>query len=210
MVSLNFTTNYDQKKPNLDAKKTDKEKIEVQIDHAHPHKLEDFFKKNKKHKNDIWELDQSTLDKVQKLIKDITYYNDISSYSDISLEEFEISENIPKKLKKQFEENNQELQVKIKHVLKKDITLLYNIYSYTHAAFSVPECKNKPLAKTISDLAFATLNRLMSDSSKEIKQYVKSFNNVDDNSTEKPAKPAMGIFNAIGKALGGYDTDESE
>lgn len=198
-INISFTQNYDQRKPDLDMKyDEDQSQLEIRFDHAHPHKLEDFFNKGKK---GTWKIDQSTLDKVQKLIKDIELYNNFT------LKAEPYAGKLGKKQSKDLKEFADEFNSKNVQVLKKDITLLYNIYSYTNAAFSLPECNHRPLAKTIAELAFATLKVQKDESTKEVKKFIQTILNLPDTptETEKAIKTVTHMINALN--VDGSDSD---
>jgi hypothetical protein len=179
----NIDDNEDQINPAIDIKSNDdniddddnEEQKELLVDHTHPHKLEDFFTKDGSF---TWAVDQSTLDKVQMLIKDIEYFNQACfqlSLAGVFTKIKDEDGNVDEEETQECKEFTKDIENKNVQVLKEDVTLLYNIYSYTNTAFSLPDCKNKPLVKTISELALATLKIYTEKSVDEVSDLIESF-----------------------------------
>lgn len=197
MISFTTSTLYDQKKPVFDfnEKELDKNKaeenttkensseenssdeqchMEICIHHSHPKKLEDFFTKKEKSQHIfstgekvVWITDQSSLDKVNGLIKDIEFFHSHAVYPIelVMLKDRKKMSNEEKKASNDFVET---YKSKCINTVKKDLSLLYSIYAYTQAASNDPVCLHRPLVKTISELAFTTINSYKESRNDEI------------------------------------------
>ena len=179
MITVNVTNRYNQTNTDVDIKdneESDNEDIRnIFFNHTHPQKLEDFFIKNE---SAIWTVDQSTLDKVQMLIKDIEYFNQFNfavSFHRVFTKIKDEDGDVDEEATQGYKEFSNECEGHNIQVLKDDVTLLYNIFSYTHTAFNLQDCKNKPLVKTISELAFATLKTFEDKGADEISDLIATF-----------------------------------
>lgn len=178
-MTLDSTTRYGQPEPIIQCKFNKEHSVfHLRFDHSRPRKLEDFFEKDD---HAILEINLSTYSKVQSLIKDIKFYKMNSFRTDYFSNKLQKKMDIPHIYKTKIAEY---IGSKCFRLLENNLKLLYNIYSYTSAAYGVPECKNKRLTKTISKLAFATLKEYKKNSTPIVSQLVKSIFNSDDNSSK--------------------------